>query len=373
MGTDSANRTPHRRGFLEAKQRVQDRRRDVRKVGAVIVVAGVALAGGVVAAAPVVPDPMPRMGDKRVGLFADKSRAQADRDGFVIRANLFGQDVRSVAPLGRALNSYQAVASLAGEAIIEFRDPKRPPKAKVRGATITVGASLGCAATPQQLQLGGTLSQAVNYSVTPSLSGTVGATAGGSGGSSGGEGNGSVNGSITPGISGTGGGTTTVSGTIQGSIAPGASKEFPLAKKALSGRSGYVVMRETTIRMDSCLGGSQLVFWAVATLSTDNGDVSTTAYGVPLFIKRDEQDPPVNPPKVRADPKPFIASATPDTAVAERVAGRPAKPAPVPAVKPAPAPAAAVKSAPAPAPAVTKPSASAAPVSAVKPSAGPRG
>ncbi|BDH56482.1 MspA family porin [Tsukamurella sp. PLM1] len=351
----------------------------MRKVGAVVVAAGVTLAGGVVAADPVAPDPMPKMGAVRTGVFADKARAQEDADGFIVRAELFGMNARSLVPLGGSPQSYQAALSMAGRAVIEVKDPKKPPKVKVRSATITVGTTLACGASPQQIQLGGTLSQAGNYSLTPSLSSQQGVTAGGQGGSNGGQGNGSVNASVTEGISGTGGGTTTVSGTIQGTIAAGGSKEQALAKKSLTGKSGYVVVRETMVRMDACWA-AQIVMWAVATLSTDHGDISTTAYGTPLSLRRDANDPPVNPPKVRADPNPPALAATPNTAVAARTseqvkpapAAKPApnaKPDPASAAKPAassakPAPAAKASPAPAGKPAPAKPSAA---------PAGPRG
>ncbi|WP_175400014.1 MspA family porin [Tsukamurella pseudospumae] len=348
MPSGSVNRPPRRRGFLEARQRDRLRRRDLRKAGAVMVVVGVTVAGGLVAAAPVTPDPMPQMGAVRSGIFADKARAQEDADGFILRAELFGMNARSLVPLGGSPQSYQAALSMAGRAVIELKDPRKPPKVKVRSATITVGTTLACGASPQQIQLGGTLSQAGNYSLTPSLSSQQGVTGGGQGGSNGGQGSGSVSASVTEGISATGGGTTTISGTVQGTIAAGGSKEQALAKKSLTGTSGYVVVRETMVRMDACWA-AQIVMWAVATLSTDHGDISTTAYSTPLYLHRDANDPPVNPPKVRQDPNPPALAATPNTAVAARVSEQ---------VKPAPAakPVTASVSKPAPsAPANTKP------------------
>ncbi|KXO98024.1 hypothetical protein AXK60_16895 [Tsukamurella pseudospumae] len=372
MFSGSVNRLPRRRGFLEVRQRDRLRRGDLRKVGAVMVVVGVTVAGGVVAAVPVAPDPMPRMGAVRSGIFADKARAQEDADGFILRAELFGMNARSLVPLGGSPQSYQAALSMAGRAVIELKDPKKPPKVKVRSATITVGTTLACGASPQQIQLGGTLSQAGNYSLTPSLSSQQGVTGGGQGGSNGGQGSGSVNASITEGISATGGGTTTISGTVQGTIAAGGSKEQALAKKSLTGTSGYVVVRETMVRMDACWA-AQIVMWAVATLSTDHGDISTTAYSTPLYLRRDANDPPVNPPKVRQDPNPPALAATPNTAVAARVSEQ-VKPAP--AAKPVPAKPAPAK--PAPATKVTAPKPSPAPASSApaKPAAaaaGPRG
>lgn len=305
------------------------------------VVAAAVLAGGVVAAAPPAPDKAPRPGAVRNGLFADTSRALETREGYVIRAWKYGEELRSIIPLGRALNTYEAIVSIAGEGLIEFKDPKNKPKVPIRSASITVGLTLACAATPQSLQIGGTLSNAVNASVTPSLSGTVGATAGGQGGSSGGQGSGSVNGSITPGVSGTLGDTVTTSGTLTGTIAPGTSKDFPIAKKSLAGQSGYVVTKETRIAMDSCLGGAQVRAYATATLSTDQGDSAITTYGKPLFIERDNPGPAKNPPKVREDANPAPAPAVAGTTVAAAKATEPVKPAPKPAVsapKPAPAP-----------------------------------
>ncbi|WP_159103265.1 MspA family porin [Tsukamurella sp. 1534] len=248
----------------------------------------------------------------------------------MIRAWKYGEELRSIIPLGRALNTYEAIVSIAGEGLIEFKDPKNKPKVPIRSASITVGLTLACAATPQNLQIGGTLSNAVNASVTPSLAGTVGATAGGQGGSSGGQGSGSVNGSITPGVSGTLGDTVTTSGTMTGTIAPGTSKDFPIAKKSLAGQSGYVVTKETRIAMDSCLGGAQVRAYATATLSTDQGDSAITTYGKPLFIERDNPGPAKNPPKISEDPKPAPAPAVAGTAIAAKKT-EPVKPAPKPA------------------------------------------
>ncbi|KXO99075.1 hypothetical protein AXK58_24280 [Tsukamurella tyrosinosolvens] len=320
-------------------------------MAAVGVVGATVVAGGVVAAAPPSADKAPRPGAIKTGLFADTSRALETREGYVIRAWKYGEELRSIIPLGRALNTYEAIVSIAGEGLIEFKDPKNKPKVPIRSASITVGLTLACAATPQNMQLSGTLSNAVNASVTPSLSGTVGATAGGQGGSSGGQGSGSVNGSITPGISGTLGDTVTTSGTMTGTIAPGTSKDFPIAKKSLAGQSGYVVTKETRIAMDSCLGGAQVRAYATATLSTDQGDSAITTYGKPLFIERDNPGPAKNPPKVSEDPKPAPAPAVAGTTIAAAKKAEPVKPAQKPAPAPAAKPVAASPSKPAPAPA----------------------
>lgn len=355
MNSAGVNRAA-RRGNLEQRRRERDVKSNLRTAAAITVVSGVALAGGVVAAAPPAADKAPRPGAIRTGLFADTSRALETREGYVIRAWKYGEELRSIIPLGRALNTYEAIVSIAGEGLIEFKDPKNKPKVPIRSASITVGLTLACAATPQNLQIGGTLSNAVNASVTPSLSGTVGATAGGQGGSSGGQGSGSVNGSITPGVSGTLGDTVTTSGTMTGTIAPGTSKDFPIAKKSLAGQSGYVVTKETRIAMDSCLGGAQVRAYATATLSTDQGDSAITTYGKPLFIERDSPGPAKNPPKVSEDPKPAPAPAVAGTTIAAAKTTEPVKPAPkpaAPAAKPvgaAPKPAAASPSKPAPSP-----------------------
>lgn len=352
MNSAGVNRAA-RRGNLEQRRRERDVKSNLRTAAAITVVSGVALAGGVVAAAPPAADKAPRPGAIRTGLFADTSRALETREGYVIRAWKYGEELRSIIPLGRALNTYEAIVSIAGEGLIEFKDPKNKPKVPIRSASITVGLTLACAATPQNLQIGGTLSNAVNASVTPSLSGTVGATAGGQGGSSGGQGSGSVNGSITPGVSGTLGDTVTTSGTMTGTIAPGTSKDFPIAKKSLAGQSGYVVTKETRIAMDSCLGGAQVRAYATATLSTDQGDSAITTYGKPLFIERDSPGPAKNPPKVSEDPKPAPAPAVAGTTIAAAKTTEPVKPAPKPAAKPvgaAPKPAAASPSKPAPSP-----------------------
>lgn len=320
-----------RRGNLERRRRERGIRSGLWKIAAVGVVGATVVAGGVVAAAPPAADKAPRPGAIRTGLFADTSRALETREGYVIRAWKYGEELRSIIPLGRALNTYEAIVSIAGEGLIEFKDPKNKPKVPIRSASITVGLTLACAATPQSLQIGGTLSNAVNASVTPSLSGTVGATAGGQGGSSGGQGSGSVNGSITPGVSGTLGDTVTTSGTMTGTIAPGTSKDFPIAKKSLTGQSGYVVTKETRIAMDSCLGGAQVRAYATATLSTDQGDSAITTYGKPLFIERDNPGPAKNPPKITEDPKPAPAPAVAGTTIAAAKTSAPVKPAPKPA------------------------------------------
>ncbi len=320
-----------RRGSLEQRRRDRGIRKQLWRASAIGVVGATVLAGGVVAAAPPAADKAPRPGAIRTGLFADTSRALETREGYVIRAWKYGEELRSIIPLGRALNTYEAIVSIAGEGVIEFKDPKNKPKVPIRSASITVGLTLACAATPQSLQIGGTLSNAVNASVTPSLSGTVGATAGGQGGSSGGQGSGSVNGSITPGISGTLGDTVTTSGTMTGTIAPGTSKDFPIAKKSLAGQSGYVVTKETRIAMDSCLGGAQVRAYATATLSTDQGDSAITTYGKPLFIERDNPGPAKNPPKIKEDPKPAPAPAVAGTTIAAAQTTEPVKPAPKPA------------------------------------------
>ncbi|SEC70211.1 MspA protein [Tsukamurella tyrosinosolvens] len=340
-----------RRGNLEQRRRERGIRTRLWKVAAVGVVGATVVAGGVVAAAPPSADKAPRPGAIKTGLFADTSRALETREGYVIRAWKYGEELRSIIPLGRALNTYEAIVSIAGEGLIEFKDPKNKPKVPIRSASITVGLTLACAATPQNMQLSGTLSNAVNASVTPSLSGTVGATAGGQGGSSGGQGSGSVNGSITPGISGTLGDTVTTSGTMTGTIAPGTSKDFPIAKKSLAGQSGYVVTKETRIAMDSCLGGAQVRAYATATLSTDQGDSAITTYGKPLFIERDNPGPAKNPPKVSEDPKPAPAPAVAGTTIAAAKKAEPVKPAQKPAPAPAAKPVAASPSKPAPAPA----------------------
>lgn len=374
------SRAERRRGNLEQRRRDRGIRRRLRRAGALATLGGVVVAGGVVAAAPPAPDKSPSPGGTRGGLFADTSRALETREGYVIRAWKYGEEMRSILPLGRALNTYEAIISIAGEGIIEEKDPKKKPTVPVKSASIVVGLTLACAATPQSLQIGGTLSNAVNVSVTPSISGTVGATAGGSGGSSGGEGNGSVNGSITPSLSGTLGDTVTTSGTIQGTIAPGTSKDFPIAKKALAGQRGYVVTKETRISMDSCLGGAQVRAYATATMSTDLGDSSITTYGKPLFIERDNpgpaKNPPNTPPEIKEDPKPAPAPAVAGTAIAAPKSAQDVKPeakapatkpdAPAPEKKPEPKPDA--KAAP-PAPAAPKPAP--APVAKPAPAAKP--
>ncbi|GAA1008733.1 hypothetical protein GCM10009551_090540 [Nocardiopsis tropica] len=148
--------------------------------------------------------------------------------------------------------------------------------------------------TPQNLQISGTATNTVNGSITPSLSGTVGGS--GTGGSSGGSG--TVNASVTPSISATAGDSLATGMTISGSLAPGTAKDFPIAKKSLEGTSGYVTTRETRAAVDGALGGVQVRMYATASISTQLGDSSTTTYGKPIFIERDNPDPARTPPTV---------------------------------------------------------------------------
>lgn len=330
--TQRTPRSPLRRGFLEQKTRDRSTRRRLRRAGVGVVASGVVLAGGVVTAAPLpAPDVPKQFGQTRTGLFADTTRAVTTPDGWIIRAYIYGMDLRSVIPLGRGLNSYESFVSVSGKATIDPVDPKKPPKTNVKAATITVGMTLACPVTPQSLQLSGTASNAVNGSVTPGLSGTVGGS--GTGGSSGGSG--TVNASVTPSISATLGDTVTTSGTISGTLAPGTAKDFPIAKKSLEGISGYVTTRETRAAVDGCMGGVQVRMYATASISTQLGDSATTTYGTPIFIERDNPGPARKPPtvSVKEDPNPAPipgqAAAKPEsTPVASA-------PKPVPAAKPA--------------------------------------
>ena len=339
--TRRPTRSPLRRGNLEQKSRERVARRSLRRAGVGIVASGVVLAGGAVAAAPLpAPDVPLQFGQTKTGLFADTTRAVTTPDGWIIRAYIYSMDLRSVIPLGRGLNSYESFVSISGKATIDPVDQKKPPKTKVKAATISVGMTLACPVNPQSLQISGTASNAVNGSVTPGLSGTLSGTGQGSGGSSGGTGGGSVTASVTPSISATLGDTVTTSGTISGTLAPGTAKDFPIAKKSLEGTSGYVTTRETRAAVDGCMGGVQVRMYATASISTQLGDSATTTYGKPIFIERDNPGPARKPPtvKVKEDPNPAPipgqAAAKPE---AKPVA--PAKPAasapkPVPAAKP---------------------------------------
>ncbi|WP_175374937.1 MspA family porin [Tsukamurella pulmonis] len=344
-----------RRGHLEQSSIDRSIRRRLRRAGLGIVASGAVLAGGIVSAAPLpAPDQPAQFGQTRGGLFADTTRAVVTPEGWVLRSYLYAMDLRSVIPLGRGLNSYESFVSASGKATIDPKDRKNPPKIPVKSATINVGLTLACPVSPQQLQISGTASNAVNGSVTPSLSGTVGGTAGGSGGSNGGQGNGSVNASVTPSLSGTLGDTVTTSGTISGTLAPGQAKDFPIAKKTLQGTAGYVTTRETRAAMDGCMGGVQVRMYATATISTALGDSSTTTYSKPIFIERDNPGPARKPPTVKItedkNPAPLPGP------VASKPEQKPAAPAPKPDAKPAPKPAAAPAPKPAPkAPAAAKP------------------
>ena len=365
MGTRRVKNRPttsatkqQRRGFLEQRGIDRRTRRRLRKAGAGLVLTGALLSGGMVAAAPLpAPDVPLQFGQTKTGLLADTTRAVVTPDGWVIRAYLYGMDLRSVIPLGRGLNSYESFVSASGKATIESRDKKNPPKIPVKGATITVGMTLACPVSPQQLQISGTASNAVNGSVTPGLSGTGSVTGQGSGGSSGGTGGGSVTASVTPSISATLGDTVTTSGTISGTLAPGTAKDFPIAKKSLEGTAGYVTTRETRAAVDGCMGGVQVRMYATASIATKLGDSSTTTYSKPIFIERDNPGPARKPPTVNVKEDPHPAP-IPGEAAAKPVASAAAKPsAPAPASKPAPkpdpkaAPPASAKPAAAPAPA----------------------
>ncbi|MET9326477.1 MspA family porin [Tsukamurella sp. NPDC003166] len=310
-----------RRGFLEQKHRDRTTRKGLRRAGAGIVAAGVVLAGGVVAAAPLpAPDVPKQFGQTKTGLLADTTRAVVTPDGWIIRAYIYAMDLRSVIPLGRGLNSYESFVSISGKATIDPVDPKHPPKVKVKAATISVGLTLASPVNPQNMQISGTLSNAVNGSVTPSVSGTLSGTGQGSGGSNGGNGGGSVTASITPSISATLGDTVTTSGTLSGTLAPGTSKDFPIAKKSLEGTSGYVTTRETRAAVDGAMGGVQVRMYATASISTQLGDSTTTTYSKPIFIERDNPGPARKPPTVKVTedqhpaPVPGQPAAKPETA-----------------------------------------------------------
>ncbi len=199
----------------------------------------------------------------------------------------YAEHLRSVLPIGRALNSYEAFADLAGEALISSVDTKHPPSVPVTGATVTIGVQLGCAATAQSVQIGGNVSNAVQGSVTPSIQGTGTVSGNASGGTSGPQGGGSGTLSLTPGVSATASDTITTGGSLTGTIGPGTTRDFPIATKTLSGDDGYVVARETRVSVDACLGGAQIRSYATAVITTSIGVSSITTYGRTLFIDRD--------------------------------------------------------------------------------------
>ncbi|BDD83482.1 hypothetical protein TPB0596_32450 [Tsukamurella pulmonis] len=337
---------PARRGNLEQAQLDRGIRRRVRKAGILAVLSGVTIAGlsGAAFGAPPAADKAPVPGAIRGGLFADTSRALEIPEGYTIRVWKYGEDLRSVLPLGRALNSYEAFSQLAGSATLSITDPKKPPKVRVKGGNITTGVQLGCASEAKSLAIAGNASDAVNTSVTPSVNGTVGASGNGSGGSSGGQGGGSVNGSVTGGVSGTLGNTVTIGGSITGTLGPGTTRDFPIAKKDLNGQTAYVISRETRLSVDGCLGGAQIRSYATATVVTDAGTSSITTYGKVLFIERDKPGEAKTPPPIKEAPvQPGPAASKPEQKPATAAAPAPPKPAakqaPKPAAAPAPTPA----------------------------------
>ncbi len=351
MAIRQAGSSPRRRGNLEQARRDRGVRRRVRKSGALIALGGVVVAGmavGSAFAAPPAADKAPVPGGIRSGLFADTSRALEIPEGYTIRVWKYGEDLRSVLPLGRALNSYEAFSRLAGSATITYTDPRKKPKVAVKGGNITTGVQLGCASEAKSLALAGNLSDAVSTSVTPSVSGTVGASGNGSGGSSGGQGGGSVNASGTAGVSATVGNTVTIGGSITGTLGPGMTRDFPIAKKDLNGQTAYVISRETRLSVDGCLGGAQVRAYATATIVTDAGTSSITTYGKVLFIERDKPGEAKTPPPVKEAPvQPGEAAAKPE--VKPVAAPAAAKPHAKPETKPAPVPPAGKLATPAPA------------------------
>lgn len=331
-------------------------------VSAVTAASVIGAVGGA-AAAPPQADKAPVPGAIRSGLFADTSRALELPEGYTIRVWKYGENLRSVLPLGRALNSYEAFSQLAGQATISYTDPKHKPTVPVKGGNVTIGVQLGCASEAKSLALTGNASDAIATSATPSISGTVGASGNGSGGSNGGQGGGSVNGSITPSLSGTLGNTVTIGGSITGTLGPGTTRDFPIAKKDLNGKMAYVISRETRIGVDGCLGGAQVRSYATATIVTDAGTSSITTYGKVIFIKRDDPDPATVPPKVTEAPtQPGDTAAAPAPKPADKPVSKPsAAPAPKPASKPA------GEATPAAAPPKPAPAKPAAPAPATKP------
>ncbi|WP_175399932.1 MspA family porin [Tsukamurella pseudospumae] len=358
---------PVRRGNLEQARLDRGVRRRVRKAGTLAALSGVVIAGlsGAAFAAPPAADKAPTPGGIRGGMYADTSRALEIPEGYTIRVWKYGENLRSVLPLGRALNSYEAFSQLAGSATLSITDPKKPPKVRVKGGNVTIGLQLGCASEAKSLALAGNASDAINTSVTPSLNGTVGASANGSGGSNGGQGGGSVNGSISPGISGTLGNTVTLGGSITGTLGPGTTRDLPIAKKDLNGQTAYLISRETRVSVDGCLGGAQVRSYATATVVTDAGTSNITTYGRVLFIERDKPGDAKTPPPVKEAPvQPGQAASKPE----QKPAAAPA-PASKPEAKPAPAP----KSVPKPdAKPASAPKPDAKPAPAAKPSPAPK-
>ncbi|WP_102102072.1 MspA family porin [Tsukamurella tyrosinosolvens] len=359
--TTSGVTRPVRRGNLEQARLDRGVRRRVRKAGTLAALSGVVIAGlsGAAFAAPPAADKAPTPGGIRGGMYADTSRALEIPEGYTIRVWKYGENLRSVLPLGRALNSYEAFSQLAGSATLSITDPKKPPKVRVKGGNVTIGLQLGCASEAKSLAIAGNASDAINTSVTPSLNGTVGASANGSGGSNGGQGGGSVNGSISPGISGTLGNTVTLGGSITGTLGPGTTRDLPIAKKDLNGQTAYLISRETRVSVDGCLGGAQVRSYATATVVTDAGTSNITTYGRVLFIERDKPGDAKTPPPVKEAPvQPGQAASKPEQKPAAAPAPAPeAKPAPAPKpvpkpdAKPASAPTPEAKPAPAPKPA----------------------
>jgi hypothetical protein len=248
--------------------------------------------GPTIATAEPTPAPQPAADTKPAGTtkpddqFADTQRTVITRDGWKVVVKKTTEALRSVPPLNRSPQSFEAFSTVGGEAQVMVAGPKRKPTSKIKSAVLTTGLQVGCAVTADSLTIGGSLSNATNVGVTPSVTANLTGTAQGQGGSSGGSGGGSVSAGVTPGISATVGDTLTETGSISGVLKPGTTKDIPYAKKNLEGADAATYTREVRVAVDNCIGGVQVRSYATIALQTDRTDDSITTYGKPIFITR---------------------------------------------------------------------------------------
>ncbi|MDP0396737.1 MspA family porin [Tsukamurella strandjordii] len=256
-------------------------------IGAAVAVAAALTMAPIATAAPnPAPKPAADTKPKPDDEFADSSRTVVTRDGWKMVVTKTSEALRSVPPLNRSPQSFEAFSTIGGEATVSVADPKKPPKSKVKSAVLTTGLQVGCAVTADSLTVGGSISNATNVGVTPSVTANLTGTATGQGGTTGGSGGGSVSAGVTPGISATVGNTLTETGSISGVIKPGTSKDIPYAKKNLEGPDAATYTREVRVAVDNCIGGVQVRSYATIALQTDRTDDSITTYGKPIFITR---------------------------------------------------------------------------------------
>ncbi|MGX9295766.1 MspA family porin [Tsukamurella paurometabola] len=253
--------------------------------GLTVVIAATLTVAPIANAAPA-PKPSGETKPKADDQFADSSRTVVTRDGWKVVVTKTMEALRSVPPLNRSPQSFEAFSTIGGEATVSVADPTKKPKSKVKSAVLTTGLQVGCAVTADSLTVGGSISNATNVGVTPSVTANLTGTATGQGGTTGGSGGGSVSAGVTPGISATIGDTLTETGSISGVLKPGTTKDIPYAKKSLEGPDAATYTREVRVAVDNCIGGVQVRSYATIALQTDRTDDSITTYGKPIFITR---------------------------------------------------------------------------------------